>query len=223
MKNVNRVSEPSILRENSKKWTDDLLAAIDNYKKNGVIIPPKVKNRYKKKDVLDALKRMYSDGYGTCFCCYCESPIEDVGYPHIEHRKPKDKDLFPKETFNWRNLHLACEKCNKNKGIQWDISNQILDAVKDKPIEKHLGYKVTYPEGVYVETITQRGVTTEKHTDLNREPLRIARLKILNSIKESVDIIKASSNEPRAYTAKQMLFDKCSGIHGSLIAWALKI
>ena len=222
MKNVERVFEPNSLRENSEEWTNDLLTAIDIYKKNGVNIPTKVKNKYKKKDVLDALKQMYGDGYGTCFCCYCESSIEDVSYPHIEHRKPKDKDLFPEETFNWNNLHLACEKCNKNKGKKWDTVNEILDAVNDIPIEKHLGYKVEFPEGIYIETLSERGITTEKHTDLNRKPLRIARLKIWGSIKNSIDKINISRNDPPTHTAKQILFNKCSGMHGSLIAWALK-
>lgn len=222
MKNVRRLTIPNILKVNEKNWTEDLLTAIDNHRKTGKEIPDSVKIKYKHEDVLNTLKQMYSDGYGTYICCYCESSIEDVSYPHIEHRKPKDKDLFPEETFIWNNLHLACEKCNKKKGNKWDADNEILDAGNSEPIEKHLGYKVEFIEGIYVETLSKRGITTEKHTDLNRSSLRLARLRILSSIKDSIDKIKSSRNDPRAHTAKQILLNKCSGIHGSLITWALK-
>ena len=223
MRNVKRFAIPTSLAENATNWTDDLLTAIDNYRNTGEKIPDRVKNKYKQADVLKTLKLMYNDGYGTCFCCYCESSIEDVGYPHIEHRKPKDKDLFPEEAFSWDNLHLACEKCNKNKLNKWDADNEILDATRIRiRIENHLGYKVKFPEGIYVETLTERGVTTEKHTDLNRKSLRTARLKIFSSINDSIKEIRSSSDDPRTHTAKQILADKCTGIHGSLIAWALK-
>lgn len=147
MKNVHRPPIPNSLREDSEKWTKDLMTAIANYKKTGKKIPDTVKNRYKQNDVLEALKQMYGDAYGAYYCCYCESPIEPVSFPHIEHRKPKYMDLFPNEAFNWDNLHLACETCNVNKGTKWDAKNEILDAVNDVPIEEHLGYRVEVLEG----------------------------------------------------------------------------
>lgn len=222
MKNVSRLPVPSSIRENSEKWTKDLLAAIDNYNKTGEEIPVNIKNKYKQTDVLDTLKEMYSDRYGNYYCCYCESPIQPVSYPHIEHRKPKDKDYFPEEAFNWDNLHLVCQVCNTNKLNKWDAENEILDAVNDIPIEEHLGYRIEIPEGVYRETFTPRGITTVNHADLDREDLRSPRIEIWKKTIDSIKEIQSFGNDSKVYTAKKILIEKCNGKHGSLIKWVLK-
>lgn len=222
MKNVERPAIPGTLRDNSEKWTTDLLDAIAENETTGEEIPKTVYNRYKQDDVLEALKQMYGDGYGTCHCCYCESPIEPVSFPQIEHRKPKSKDLFPEETFNWDNLHLVCQTCNTNKGTKWDDTEEILDAFHDVPIEEHLGYRVEIPEGVYRDTSSGRGITTEEHADLNRPSLRLARLKIWHPMLEKIKEIKLSENEAKKHTAIRILNDKCKGQHGSLIKWLLQ-
>lgn len=221
MKNVKRRPMPDILRKNSKKWTQNLLDAITEFRTTGKKIPDSVKNKYKHDEVLDVLKQIYNDGYGTYYCCYCETQIEPVSFPHIEHRKPKEQDRFPEDAFNWDNLHLSCQTCNMAKGTKWDAKNKILDAVNDVPIKKHLGYRVEMPEGVFRETLTKRGITTENHTDLNRKSLRIARLKIWHSIIKRIQEINSFGDGPRAHTAKKILIEKCKGIHGSLIKWIL--
>lgn len=222
MKNVKRLPIPNSLRENAKAWTDDLLTAIDNHKKKGEEIPISLKNQYKQDDVLETLKQMYSDGYGTYFCCYCETPIEPVSYPQIEHRKPKDINLFPEDTFNWDNLHLVCQTCNTSKRTKWDYEHEILDAVVDVPIEEHLGYKVEFPEGIFRETLSNRGITTKEHADLNRKSLRLARLKLYGPIQEKIQEIISLGGDPKSNTAKEILIEKCKGQHGSLVKWLLK-
>lgn len=222
MRNVKRLPVPGTLRDNSEQWKTDLLDAIVENKATGKEIPKGVYNKYKQDDVLETLKQMYSDGYGTYYCCYCESPIEPVSFPHIEHRKPKHKHLFPEETFNWDNLHLVCETCNVKKGTKWDDTEEILDACHDVPIENHLCYKVEIPEGVYRDALTGRGITTVEHTELDRPPLRLARLKIWHAMIEKIREIKSSDAEPKKHTAKKILVDKCNGHHGSLIKWLLQ-
>ena len=49
-----------------------------------------------------------------------------VAYEHIEHLKPKSK--YPELAFQWENLHLACQRCNVEKGDRFDEDNPILDA-----------------------------------------------------------------------------------------------
>lgn len=222
MKNVKRLPIPNTLRINSEKWKNDLLTAIDKNQKTGEKIPDVIRNRYHQEDVLDALKIMYGDGYGNYYCCYCESSIEPVSYPHIEHRKPKDKELFPEESFNWDNLHLACQTCNTNKGKKWNKENEILDPVVDIPIEEHLGYRVEIPEGVYRETISDQGFTTVEHADLDRPSLRRIRIEIWKTTIDVIREINTFGNSPRAETSKKILIEKCKGKHGSLIRWILK-
>lgn len=219
MRNVLRGPLLGTIRRNKKKWTKELLEAIKKSKQTGKKVPDKYYNKYKQDDVKKELKEMYGDS-DFCYCCYCESIIDDVSYEHIEHRMPKNKtkSKYPKKTFDWDNLHLSCEKCNINKGKQYDEKHPILDATED-PIKKHLGYAVSSTgKGVYRETFTERGTTTVKHTDLDRTSLRIARLKVYHATVEAIKEIKRLGDDhPRVYTKIKMLRDRSNEEHGSLI------
>ena len=143
MRNVSRGPVPDTLRRNAIKWTKELHDAIAKSKRDGKKVPDKFYNKYKKDSIQEALLKMYGDG-DFCYCCYCESIIDDVSYEHIEHRMPKNKtkDKYPKKTYDWDNLHLSCEKCNCNKGTKYDEKHPILDATKDS-IKEYMGYKVS--------------------------------------------------------------------------------
>lgn len=212
---------PRSLARNGERWTQELLDAIAEAKRNGTKVQDGLYYKYKKDDVLEALKLMYGDKVFS-YCCYCESIINDVSYEQIEHRMPKRKtlDQYPQQTYDWKNLHLACPKCNGHKGNKYDENEPILDAVIDN-IEQHLGYKLNLTDGILRETLSQRGVTTVKHADLDRPSLCRARFKIwvetINAIKE---IIKLKDN-PRVYTAKKALCNNCNGEHGSLIKYLM--
>lgn len=218
MRNVTRGPLPDKLRKNAKKWTNELLKEIKKSKLTGEKVPDKYYIKYKQDDVKKELKRMYGDG-DVCYCCYCESIIDDVSYEHIEHRMPKNKtkDKYPKKAFDWDNLHLSCEKCNINKGKQYDEKHPILDATKGI-IKEHLGYALSPSKGVYRETLTERGTTTVKHTNLDRPSLRMARLRVYNVTVLAIEEIKRLGDDPRIYTKIKMLRDMSMGEeHGSLI------
>lgn len=221
MRKVIRPQMPQSLAKNSKKWTKELLAAIAESKKKGIKVPDRFYNKYKKDDVLEALKLIYGDK-DFSYCCYCESIINDVSYEQIEHRMPKKKtiDKYPQKTFDWNNLHLACAKCNGHKGNKYDETEPILDAAQDD-IEQHLGYKLNLTDGILRETLSQRGVTTVKHADLDRLSLCRARFKIwVDTIDAIKEIIKLK-DDPRVYTAKKALCNNCNGEHGSLIKYLM--
>lgn len=197
MKNVIRETKPLTLHKNAATWKQDLMAAVAIYKRNGTPVPARLKDKYKKAEVLAALKRMYSDDDGNNFCCYCEAEIDVVDYPHIEHRKPKAPDKFPESTFVWNNLHLSCSICNNNKLDQWDRDNPILDAVRDNPIKDHLEYRDDNT-GVYRNALSMRGKTTIEHTDMNRHKLRRARQTIYRDVSEAIKEILLLRDDPRA-------------------------
>lgn len=221
MKNVIREAKPAILINKADDWTDELMVAVKNYRDTGEKVPSNLQERYRKQEIKDALKRMYSDKDGNNFCCYCESEIDVVDYPHIEHKMPKDPDLFPEYTYEWENLHLACTKCNGNKSNQWNGNHPILDAVKDKPIQNHLAYMVDIT-GVYRLGLSERGNTTIKHTKLNRDKLLRARLTLYLDIMEAINEIILLKSDPKIFTHKQILKNKSKGSHGALIQWALQ-
>jgi len=222
MRNVEREDIPKSLRENAEIWAAELLEAIEKSKKDNSKVQDTLYDRYKKNDVKTALVKMYGDGTFT-YCCYCESTINNVSFEHIEHRMPKkkSKDKYPEKTYDWDNLNLACELCNGSKKNQYDEKYPILDPTGNEPIIRHLGYKLSPSKGVYRETLTRHGITTVKHADLDRESLRMSRLKVWNETIKAISEIKRLGEDSRAYTASKMLWDLCAGEYGSLIQYLL--
>lgn len=221
MKNVIREAEPAILKKNKKKWTKDLMTAVKSYHRTGKRVPSYLQERYRKDEIKDTLKRMYSDQEENYFCCYCETEIDIVDYPHIEHKMPKDPDMFPEQTYEWDNLHLVCTKCNGNKRNLWDNAHPILDAAIDIPVSDHMAYTVDYT-GIYRQGLTDRGNTTIEHAKLNRKKLLKARQKIYFEVLKAIQEIILLKNDPRISTYKEILNNKAAGPFGSFIQWSLE-
>jgi uncharacterized protein (TIGR02646 family) len=210
---------PNSLAKNGAKWTKELLDAIEEAKKKGIKkAPEKFYIKYKKADVLKALKLMYGDD-DFSYCCYCESIIDIVSYEQIEHRMPKRKtqNKYPEKTYDWNNLHLSCSKCNLNKSSQYDENHPILDAAVVDDIEKHLSYEVSPSLGVLRKTLSECGKTTVMHADLDRDALRKARFKVWVKTMDAIKNILSLKGDPSTYTAKKALQALSTGEHGSLV------
>lgn len=213
MKNVKRLQKPEILRNHAAKWKKELMNKIRECRKNNRKVPNSYYNKYNQDDVLDTLKRMY-----TGLCCYCESRIEPVSFPNIEHLKPKQ--IFPEYAFEWDNLHLACEKCNTYKKNKYDNKHPILDPVNDKPISKHLYYE-TYR--IMPRPDSKRGQTTIAHTQLNRDDLFDIRKKIFFNAWEVIEKIRKNPNDAGNQERIRRLQEMCTGEHGSLIGNMMEV
>ena len=215
MKNVTRSAIPTSLAANATKWRDELLQWIQAHPTAKV--PDALVKHYAQDDVREALQKMYRDQ-----CCYCEGRIKDVSYDHIEHRQPKSK--FRDRTFDWDNLHLACQKCNTKKGEKWSGTAPILDAVVDRPVEEHLTYE-TGSVGVLRWPKSQLGNTTVEHTDLNRDGwdgLPGTRGKIYLEALKTIRELKKNLGAPQAGVVKHELEEKRKEPYGSVIAFALE-
>lgn len=115
---VKRTSPPDTLDlENiNSLGAIELKDAIDHFSKGSDKFDFKV---YKRKEVKEALKKMFNDK-----CAYCEASIEPVSYGDIEHFRPKsayqqgrlEPLIYPGYywlAMDWNNLLLACDKCNR--------------------------------------------------------------------------------------------------------------
>ena len=80
----------------------------------------RVRNRYRHNQIQSALRKMFRGK-----CAYCESKIAHLSDPHIDHYRPKSS--FPKLTFDWNNLILACGICNsaRYKGDKFPDHNDL--------------------------------------------------------------------------------------------------
>lgn len=213
MRNVTRPSMPSSLRRNAAKWRRELLIALQATNPDRRMVD-KLRNRYKSADVRENLNQMYGN-----LCCYCEAEIGVVAFEHIEHRKPQA--LFPQETFAWKNLHLACPKCNQAKGNKWNQAAEILDSVVDNPIRDHLNYELSDIRGCVRWPISQRGRTTIDHADLNRRRLRDVRTKIALGVLNAIQHINRLPESPDVSELRLELSAKTSGPFGTSIGWLM--
>lgn len=200
---------PASLRRNADCWCRELMAAVTAPNPDRSLIN-KCSSRYNKPDVRAALEEMYGG-----LCCYCEAGIGIVSFSHIEHRCPKS--VHPERTFDWDNLHLACQVCNTSKGDKWNDDCQILDSVHDT-ISEHLTYKFA---GEKRWSKSHRGTITIEYAALNRQKLRDARTKIAHEVLDTICSLNCDPGSPTAGLLRAELEEKTSGEYGSLINWLL--
>ena len=98
---VQRGVEPIILSRKKNAWTLALLNATTKEARK------KAECKYGHPNIKKALVALF---HGKC--AYCESNIVHVDYGHIDHFRPKSILQFKQLTFEWKNLFLACGKCN---------------------------------------------------------------------------------------------------------------
>jgi len=166
---MRRGRAPDILSRNRARWTRDLLQAKTPEEHERAL------SRYRHKDVKDALVALF---HGKC--AYCESFIRHVDYGHIEHYRPKAK--YPKQTFSWSNLVLACGLCNGSeyKGGHFPLKAEggpLINPCTEDPAQ-HLSFEYDpVAKLASVRGKTLRGRTTRKLLGLNRHELRNHRSK----------------------------------------------
>jgi uncharacterized protein (TIGR02646 family) len=164
---VIRLPIPPILQRKAKEWRSRLLLA-KTAKEHKF-----AESRYKHEQIKQTLITMF---HGKC--AYCESKIAHVDYGHIEHFKPKS--AFPKWTFKWSNLFLACGICNgaEFKGNRFPgpkLGGPLVNPCDDEPNE-HFRFEFDPRTGLAsVDGISIRGELTEKLLGLNRRELRAYR------------------------------------------------
>lgn len=170
---------PNILATNSEEWTKKLM----NYISSGKEIPETIAKRYNQAEIKEALRNETH-----CKCMYCESYISAVAPEHIEHYRPKS--LYPRLTFNWDNLGLACPWCNMNKKDSFDETCTIVNPYKDNPNDYFisLGTMIKHTPG------NKRGELTEELLKLNRPELLECRKNAINNIAPLLDRYMSENN-----------------------------
>lgn len=211
MRNVKRSKTPKSLARNAERWTNELRAARESNDRERV---RKAQNKYKKKDVREALEKMYRG-----LCCYCEGNISEVSFGHIEHLRPIS--AYPESAFDWRNLHLACEKCNVSKSDQYDEQHPIVDPTDDESVRAHLSYRLSAEKaGVTIRARTSRGETTRLHADLDRDELCEGRGEVLSRAWELFDKLEQRGDAPINAVVSREVEKLKKGRFGSVVELA---
>lgn len=175
---VVRTAEPSYLAKRRTKWLAELREA---RRLGDKVRFRKLQGRYGHKEIKNALSAMFSTR-----CAFCESAIEVVAAPHIEHFRPKQR--YVSLTYAWNNLLLSCPKCNDggHKGIKFPKlaqSGPLIDPSLEDP-SVHLEF--VYDPSMKLATVkplSKRGQTTVNIFGLNQRPALLrARSELLRNL-----------------------------------------
>jgi uncharacterized protein (TIGR02646 family) len=112
-------------------------------------------------------------------CAFCESRIEHVSNPHVEHYRPKAKKRFECLMFCWTNWLLSCARCNETKWAHFPSYRGqpcLLNPVEEDP-RQHIDFKRAIILG-----LSARGLKTIQLVGLDRLPLNAARANWLTLI-----------------------------------------
>lgn len=165
---IKKLEEPQILKENSKKWTNEYL----DYIRRGVEIPDSVKKRYSHPEIRNQLiKETHRK------CAYCESKFCSVEYGDIEHIKPKFPDAHPELYVTWSNLTMSCEICNRSGKRTYNNDKEpLLNPYTDEINNEIMGL------GPFISWKTKKGMISIDTLLLNRTALIEKRTEAIKKI-----------------------------------------
>jgi uncharacterized protein (TIGR02646 family) len=181
------------------KTTHEKRTALLNEKK--YIDKDEYNNRYKTKDIREALIKIYNHK-----CAFCEQKMERYD---IEHYRPKK--IYYWLAFSWDNLIVACPTCNGNKGINFELEEGRIQVtfdtteanirainnssaaydVSENPkmvnpeITDPLGY-ITFQKNGLIESGHNRFAYTIEKCQIDRKYLNDDRRKLLDDLRRDV-------------------------------------
>lgn len=193
---LTKLEEPQLLKENKKKWTEKYLKLCEV---NDKITDP-VKFKYRDKEIKAQIKKETHDK-----CAYCESKITHVSPGDIEHIIPKSycKELI----FEWTNLTLSCEQCNRTrKRDYYNPKEPLINPYIDNPSQHlmALGVFITHRPG------DKKGELTEQILELNRKELIERRTERLKSLVNLADKYANENNVQLKEILKQQLLEEAN-------------
>jgi len=162
-------------------------------------------------------------------CCFCEAKITHLSHGDIEHFRPKSAYRQDETSqiqypgyywlaYDWNNLYLACEICNRSKKGNYfpikspvDRADPITKNIKnEKPLfidpgfdnpEKHIGFNGPYPIPL---SNSDRGKTTIKYLGLDREEIVEHRRTQFNRLKSLEKIILLTKDSKDHHQAREV-------------------
>ncbi|MHB1085352.1 MAG: HNH endonuclease [Thiobacillus sp.] len=130
---MEKLPKPPILADNEDIWLEEFLSDRKNKTK---------RYRYRHSEIKATLREETFDK-----CVYCESKLGHSSPGDVEHKMPSSK--VPEKHFDWDNLTMACQECNRRKNAFYDAHDGFIDPYVDdvEAMLEHLGPVVTWKTG----------------------------------------------------------------------------
>ena len=207
MRHIQRLAEPDILVRKKDEWTKKFVASGKSRADN---------SKYGHHEIKTALFTM---GHNKCY--YCEGLLKGT-INEIDHfiEISENKNF----AFEWENLFLSCDNCNKkipNRSISVnDVLNPCIDA--DNEIEQHISFdneQITFQTDKGAQTVKKFRLSTERQDYLRMKQLQIFTEKLIS-------IINAMNREGRKMSATEkeslMRFARIDNCYSLMFANYLK-
>lgn len=170
MRYIQRFSEPKILENKKKEWTEKFIES-QKYRPDS--------SKYGHNEIKNKLLAI---SHNKCF--YCESLLKG-STKEIDHfiEVSEDKNL----AYEWENLYLSCDNCN-DKIPNKDIPvTDVLDPCKDsdEEIKKHISF-----EDEQITYYSNKGEKTIKKFKLSSEKLDLLRSREISNFKNILLVLK---------------------------------
>jgi uncharacterized protein (TIGR02646 family) len=202
---------PKDLAAGQQEWTEQLIHLVTMHKTYAKI-PQHEKDEVLKNYNLPGVKKALGK-MSSSKCCYCESLIDHIDFPHIEHFLPKSK--YPKYAFKWTNLFLSCKKCNLKKKEFDTKVNPFINPVRDNP-EEYLSYSELriIPNPTSPDPL--KSINTINRCNLRRRELFRLRAKLLIEFNELEDALEEIIEKYQGLTKKDAKLKRLVKIHEAL-------
>lgn len=193
MRNVTKLSPPTILVENKAAWDEAVRNHSTEYNKN----------KYRHREIKDRLLQETNDK-----CVYCESKIGHNCPGDIEHKIPKSKQI--NLIFDWENMTIACNECNRRKSDYYDPDFMFLDPNSDDVENRiiHLGPLVFNKPGDSRSAITVLTLEIDKFD--SRTHLIARKIEMLEHTKNLIELIAKEQNQLLRQSLIHDLRESCS-------------
>ena len=176
MRHLERLPEPDILIDKKELWKNNLI-------KSGKKRPDS--NKYGHKSIRLQLNSM---SHQKCF--YCESKLKELP-KEVDHHIEVSFDK--KLSYEWTNLYLSCQNCNKKIPHSAIPVHDVLDPCEDteEKIRNHLTF---HDEIIQPNNNSELGLNTIKKFRLDTELLENLRLKKLKDFYKVILEIRKNQN-----------------------------
>lgn len=185
---ISKSPPPRVLSERGAEWTAEFVALIDA---GGDLASPAA-SRYRHREIRDQLMQETAGK-----CAYCESHIEHVSFPNIEHIAPKIK--FPEGVCDWDNLTLACTVCNTAKGDYFDDDCALINPYVDE-VDEHLRFFGP----MLVPMSPDRGRATISRLKLNRDRLVAKRKEAVERMMYLLELVSTATGPIKAVLLEEI-------------------
>lgn len=188
---LTKAGEPKALKVAKEKFLDEYLSYFQ-YENGGYVktnkIPKNLSDKYNIGTVKNVLN-LETNGK----CAYCESKLKHISFGDIEHISPKI--YRPDLVFEWSNITLACEECNRTrKKDYYSTSEPLVNPYTEDPHEFlfAVGPMIMHNLG------NSKGMITKEVLELNREELFERRKEKIEDLQPLLDCwVKAEGQEKK--------------------------